>query len=71
MRKVATSLKQTHAHLKEALIVYDMFSDRLGCKRGTGEFQLRGGEATLVTCNEAIDSVLGGWSARKRQKVSL
>jgi hypothetical protein len=66
MREVAKAFKQKYGRFKKAFVVYDIFSDRLGPKRGNVTFQLEDNEAIFVTRSDNLDSVLGGLSARKR-----
>lgn len=54
---------------QKAFVVYDVFSDRFGAKRGLDnvKFNLGVDEALIVTTSGEIDSVLGGLAARKRE----
>lgn len=66
MREVAKAFKRKYSKFKKAFVVYDVFSDRHGPKKGNASFQLDDKEAIFVTRSGNLDSVLGGLSARKR-----
>ena len=66
MRKAGATFKSKHGKFRNAFVVYDIFSDRVGPKRTGSKFELGENEAILVTRSQNLDSVLGGLSARKR-----
>ena len=61
-----TAFKRKHRNYSKAFVVYDVFRDRHGPKRGKPNFQLNDDEAIFVTRSDTLDSVLGGLSAKKR-----
>ncbi|KAH9254588.1 hypothetical protein BASA81_007345 [Batrachochytrium salamandrivorans] len=73
IRKILAKMKKVVEMLPEAVqepfVVYDVFNDRFGAKRGLEkvEFDLGADEALIVTTSEEIDSVLGGLATRKRE----
>jgi hypothetical protein len=68
MRAGANLFRKKHPQFQHAFIVYDVFSDREPPKKDNAKF-LRKNEALFVTRSDTLDTVLGGFVARKREIV--
>ena len=66
MREAVRQLKDREKLNHDTIVVYDIFSNRKGPQDKGKPYSLEKNEVIFVTTDDALDSVLGGFAARKR-----